>query len=1176
LLRFDSLREDIRGATVAFPDVLRDWSVGFLLHEEAERLQSLPMDKPLPPGLARGVEIAARLAIDSNATGARWLLLLTAVEREGCHGSWKRPVLLALPRAEQAFVLYQNLKTVLLDASGRLLTEIIRLTIAVDSEPLAKVVARVQPSVAIPSGATDFIVPKGLSWTCLVLWLVAEAKSLPTALIPDISKVFRAWLIATQNQSPEFNATIVELLFEWLTRIEAAMTPRVFRDIRAAPPDLNIPHLSDVRDDIGMTAFAFSHLNSSAANGYLSRLNPDTVRHHDAEAILRAPGTLPKAAPAAFVNFTLGALIEKEDRNELYRNRRDFGPFDIHEHLFLPASPGQGPFFELLENAPAEGLRLIRVLVEDATQWRRNQYVDARQRFPRISIPFPGGTKSFEGDWSVYQWARSRVPSMIVASALMALEAWGHHQIETGRPFEEVLHEVLGSDGSSLAFVSVAVDLVLSHWQEARETAWSMVATPKLLEFDDARLSIDLGGAYRMPSIVPEVNTWRVKRADLDARPSRRNRLSNTIGDYVFHAPPQQLQALRAALEQARNEIRQMPNEGEDPIKGLRATAERAVRMTYTEHWRLAKISLEDGSQTEVRQFQRDPEEERLFDAKAARVDAKTRHHTVRDKIQLALFDRDKSTAEIVAEAIEWARAQPANVELELAEDDDLEKFNKEWDRRAVVMAAALGARDYEALDRSDVLAWALPVLQSAAAGKEEFSGNDQIEFNATAIGALGLVAVYLEDQDVVTHDTLLRLAGHQQLAVLRVLGDHLLDFARLDAKLPRALIRIVMAGSVHPRRGDTDRLHHANQRAYRKKIKAAVAAEQQWLDGSKDEQAWPQLPACRSRPHRGIRIGAWAEDNDQELNEEPPDYYVDQHTLGALAGYLIHLTVGEMPRWVVTLAEHLMRWTDEANGPHGEKDRDRDNRPFTWNSHFFDFLGIFCVALPHDDVVTMFLEPITRFKDEAFHDATAGFLRGLDRAMQATDTKKPENPAAIRALLADRIRRGWNFKRLGHEKSFRSETHAGDALNAMFYQPPRFANNGRPSVPDNWTGLDATMPTLTGLVTGAPSSGYLATLFLNLVEPSPRAALLPFVVQATTAWCSAYGVDTNFWSEIGGRVCAWLDRAFTADSTSLGALSEVVEDLLKCLDILIRSGVAQAREIEEQITSRFPLDAKN
>jgi hypothetical protein len=88
------------------------------------------------------------------------------------------------------------------------------------------------------------------------------------------------------------------------------------------------------------------------------------------------------------------------------------------------------------------------------------------------------------------------------------------------------------------------------------------------------------------------------------------------------------------------------------------------------------------------------------------------------------------------------------------------------------------------------------------------------------------------------------------------------------------------------------------------------------------------------------------------------------------------------------------------------------------------------------------------------------------------------------------------------------------------------------------------------------------------LVESSPRAALLPYVVQATTAWCSAYGVDTNFWSEkdIGGRVSAWLNRTLTADPASADALPAVADDLMKCLDILIRSGVAQAHEIEERI----------
>jgi hypothetical protein len=1176
LLRFDSLREELKGATVAFRhDVLRDWAVGFLLHEDVELLNALPMDKPLPPGLGRGVEIAARLAIESDATGARWLVLLSTVERNGCqrngcHGSWKRPVLLALPRSEQALELFYGLKSVLLESNGSRLGEIIRLMIAVESVPLAKVIARVQPSATIPPGAADLFVPNGLGWTWLVLWLVAEAKSLPTAIIPDVSKVFQAWLLSTQHQSLAFNAQIVELLFEWLALIEDAMKLRMVRDVRDVQPTLRLPHMGDVRDDIRMTVFSFAHLNSPSAERYLSSLDPDTVRHHEAHEILRSPGTLAKAAPAAFVDFTLGAIIEKESPHDHYGRRRSrLGPFDVHDRLFSPASPGQGPFLELLEHAPAEGLRLVRGVVEHATQWWRDQYIEARQPFPRISIPFPGGTKAFEGDWSVYNWARSVAPSMTVASALMALEAWGHQQIEAGRPFGEVLHDVLGADGSSLAFVSVAVDLVLSHWRKSCDVAWPIVATPELLEFDDARQTHDMAGVNRLSAFGREVSTWRVKRADLDGRPSRRSRLSNTIGYYVFHADPNQLEALRAKLEQARNEIKQKPNDGEDPIKGLRATAERAVRMTHAEYWPLVKVKLEDGSEAEGYQFQPDPEEGDRRNAEATRVEANMRHHNVRAKIQFALFDRAKSTAEIVAEGIEWAKAQPANVESDLTESNGRESFDKEWDRRAVVMAAALAARDYEASDRSDVLAWALPVLHAAATEEgQEYRGNDQIEYNMTAIATLGLIALFLKDQHVSTRDALLRLASHQHLSVVNALGGHFQDLAGVEPRLPLSVSRIMMISSIHPRRADSDRQNRINKQAYKKSNEVSIAAEKRWLDGTEAEPVWPELPAWLSRSRRGIRLDDTSEQNDEELDEEPPDHFPDEHALGALVGHLIPLTVGDLPPWIVALAVHLMRWTDEANGPHGEDDRERDNRPHTWNSRFFDFLGILSVALPYDDVVSMFLEPITQFKDEPFHDAMAEFLRGFDRAVLATDTKKPEKPAAVRALLATRIRHGWNFHRLGREKGWTSERHAGDALHAMFYQPYHLASHGNPSVPDNWNGLDATIPTLTALVAEASSSGYVAGLFLNLVESSPRAALLPFVVQVVTAWCSAYGVDANFWSEknIGSRVCAWLDRTLTADSTSAVILPGVTDCLMKCLDILVRSGVAQAREVEDRI----------
>ena len=85
----------------------------------------------------------------------------------------------------------------------------------------------------------------------------------------------------------------------------------------------------------------------------------------------------------------------------------------------------------------------------------------------------------------------------------------------------------------------------------------------------------------------------------------------------------------------------------------------------------MVKVTLRDGSEAEVHQFERDPEEQRLMDEKASRAQTNLRHQNVRMKMQAALIDRAKSTAALVAEGIEWAKAQPAKAEPLPADEDD-------------------------------------------------------------------------------------------------------------------------------------------------------------------------------------------------------------------------------------------------------------------------------------------------------------------------------------------------------------------------------------------------------------------------------------------------------------------------------------------------------------------------
>ncbi len=449
-----------------------------------------------------------------------------------------------------------------------------------------------------------------------------------------------------------------------------------------------------------MTFLSFCHLAPSLAEQYLR--GTERSWHHGAKEIVKYPGSAPKAAPAAFADLVLAALMPPEDEDNLYRRRRArFGPFGVFEHEFMPVSPGQGPFFALLRESPEHGLRLVRWLVAHAMQWRREADAeDRRPALPVMTIPFPKGAQSFEGDYGIYQWARGGTGSPIIASALMALEAWGHKQIEGGRAPADILRDVLGPSGSSVAFLCVAVDLVLSHWRVMKSVAWPLLATPELLQYDHLRSTQDLSGMGRFFVEEREGEHWPVKSGDLLARPSRRQELIDKAGNYALYGPEDIQTKLREALTAARDRVAatQHALDG-DPISGLRATAERALRMNHAEHWHPATVRLEDGREVEVRQYEYPAEEIELRQAAARQSTGNIEELNMRFGLQKALEEPGSSTPELIARGIAWARENRS-----LPPDHD--RYDAEWHARAIVMTAALAARDYQGADRGEIDEW--------------------------------------------------------------------------------------------------------------------------------------------------------------------------------------------------------------------------------------------------------------------------------------------------------------------------------------------------------------------------------------------------------------------------------------------------------------------------------------
>jgi hypothetical protein len=620
---------------------------------------------------------------------------------------------------------------------------------------------------------------------------------------------------------------------------------------------------------------------------------------------------------------------------------------------------------------------------------------------------------------------------------------------------------------------------------------------------------------------------------------------------------------VRAALVQACERIEKINRADDDDLHGLRATARRALRMSDPANWVPKTVQQADGSAVDALEFQLEPEERRRSEEGRARSELDLVQLNIRIRLQKVLLGEAPSTPEFVTEGIDWAKSEEQQTPKEESEDRD---FGAKWNERAVVMAAAIAARDYAADDRQAVLGWALPVLDRASREGEDFTGNAQVQYSRAGIATIGLIGHLRKEGSEVARDQLLSLAGNDHEAVVAAVAGHLKELEQVDGRLPRSIVRIVMASAIHTRHRFREGAKEAAEKDRADRIATAIAAERSWLKRSDAEPPWPGLPHWVTRKRKGIRLGPNPETAGRK-QEKPrvPDTYADEGRLGSLVQYLIPLGAAGTREWVKRLAVHFMGWTADANGPVDDDPHDRDNRPTTWNLQFFDFLGVISVALPQDEVAEEFLRPMGHFTDEAFCDAAAAFLRGFDRATIATDTPTPENPGKMRALLAERLQKTRSFRRCAREKSFMAETHLGDAFHAMCYRPARWASAGRAHIPTDWPGLVDGMPVIAGLVRAAPSSGYLATLVLNLLEDQARPELLPFVVDCLMAWREAYDADPNFWveKEIGSRACTWLRTTLERAKASTSYESKVLEDLHLCLDLLVRVGVGHASDVE-------------
>ncbi len=1162
LVKSETLR-DLRSDRVSFRhDVLREWAIANLLFSEPTMIDRLALDRPASAALARGVELAARMALERTPDYARWRDLLQTLSRDSAHGSWRRAALLALVRSEIGSELLAKVSDLLLADRTSLLRELIRTVMAVDAVPLSEILSAVglDPSAI----SVNLYVPGRPSWHRLIRWLLNLGDHLPAAAIPDVVDLYSKWSFGTLGRDA-LTPALLAWLYRWLIEIETARDVEHFLDLRDPfGGELDHHRIRSLESDLRTGFLLFCNRTPSLASEYLRSLGQR--RHADdvVRNILKFRGSLAQAAPAELAKLTEDALIPRPRPSSERRSRREFeGPFDFVDREFIPESPAQGPFLELLTHAPEHGLPLVRRLVDHAISF----YSGGRQHdSDAIVIPFPNGDRAF-GWMRSYAWSRETSgSSYCVTSALMALEAWAHGRIEAGESFDLVLSEVLGPPGAPAVYLLVAVDLILSHWPKSREASVPFLGCPELLCLDRQRLARD---NFEYPDLfgLKALQVEPVGPVTLDSlkkRPSRRLVLEHLLGQYAFSGPDELRERIGDFLRRAVERLGP-PNEQSD-LGDPAFMAVHALNLVEPSNWKEISDEDEEGKPRKLCQYLPPEIESRHLDALQEAAQDRLADSQMQITLGLAPDNPSRASPEFVTAAVAWAQRAMLNPTGDDANDTSMREH-------AIVTAAMIAVRDGDAQLQAERERWAREVFSRALQTKHDsvHRFRSGLKFNPIAIAFVGFSYLLRNHAGGTDVRTLLEVAANDNPAAAHGFGAVAPTLATIDERLPRAILRCAFAARIQPWhhwRVSEDQIAETAER-HRRRIQDAVEAELAWLNNERSEPVWPEFPVEPATARRGIQLsGSGRRKRPSEFERPDTGMRVDHQGAGLwLSNAATLVNVGAKP-WLVDIVRTYSPWTAAANGAVLDKDEEVAITPDEWNRAYFDLLADCLPGLASHDVDQLALTPISAVPDESFFDVVTLFLRSLDAVYFGDRGLQMQEAVRIRAALADRLlaTRGWRW--LADSRLESIEVHIGPAIAAFFMndystlQPPKCY-----LLPRGVDRLDPFLPLLTMLVEKG-SCLFVALVALNLLEVSPKLIHLPLIISAAKVWQARYPDDSGFWIDhgIGRRICALIEEVRRQEPRLLDTDQALRSDVDRILATLVRGGVAEARRLEEAL----------
>jgi hypothetical protein len=1154
LLGARSLRE-VRPDRLDFNhDVLRDWAIGNYLAEDPSRLAEFDLGGPVSPRVARGIEIAARLALETGKDASAWLDLLAHLSPTSAHGSWRRQAILALVRSEIAIDLLEKSSTSLLAEGGALLTELSTTIVAVETQAAADIITLPDGSkVDLPRSYRTDVTGSSV---VVLRWVLDHGAEVPMSAIDAVAELVEIQIFFLK-MLPSLAKRTARLLFDWLCQLDLRDMP-----VTIAGFEGHTRWSGDAQQTINklrQMAMLLGSFAPDALKAYLTAITGDGD-HHKMEELRQFSSVIAPVAPAELAAMVQVSLVDNTRGRRRDRVMRD--AFSFADGDYLPPSPAQPPFLDLLNAAPVEGLGLIRGLVDEAIAFHTDGHEPGEDG---ITIDFGAGPRFFPWSWT-YGWSRGCGDEYAAASGLLALEAWSQKRLDDGDPVEAVLADILGPKGSAAAYLLIAIDVLLSHGSVARVALAPFLASPQLLANDRTRQIDDQMGSGLDALGLKEEPKGPVRLADLKARPSRGYSLIETLPNFLADEPVGN--ALRRALAAAVETLE--PYAAHATLSDSEFAGRYALNVLTLANW----IEREDGNL----EYRSPPDEAAHMAALDAKHDGLVQASGMEARISMALDGGTYATTETARDAVAYATGGVPDGSVS-------DTFQTRATR--LITTALLVARDGDDALLSAHEVWLRKVIENALDENSDRGrgSGDTLRYNRPAIAILGLIHLWARLGKTADRDALVALATRQDRAAAPAIAAAIPRILEIEPRLFKAMMRAAYASMTwrwKSHKPEDEALQAAFEGERAARTDAAVKAELAWLDGG-EEPNWPTWPEERPNLRRATRtrvpgsVTAKESVADGALESAIGPSAVILHTDHQAAARwlaIIQSAPAKAIGWRQEIVSAFAEWTGRMNGLGYAADAEISRETSDWNLHYYAFYAERLLD-GDDEAFAADLPFVTDLPDAPFGEVAQTVQHSADVLYFNHTSRAPERPVALREKLVTRLMTLSRWRSIRDPGKARIDLESGGVIGQMLfntYSP--ITGTHSYLVPTVFDRVDPFLPILRPMLPGGPTA-FVARCTMNLLLVAPRSRHLGFLLDAVEAW---FGRTTSpeLWiaAGVGGRVMQWFEACVVEDPGLLKPGHPARTRIDRVLGRLVAVGVAEAHDLERRVTAAAEAQA--